>query len=81
VVTFGLRVIVLLWTKMDDKKVVLDSASSAEVENGAVEATVYDEKATKKLVRKIDWVLIPWLAFLYLWVSYSFFMATLIVTD
>ncbi|KAL4802528.1 major facilitator superfamily domain-containing protein [Aspergillus unguis] len=47
---------------MDDKK-VLDSASSQEVERGS---TGFDPAATKRLIRKIDIVLIPWLALLYL---------------
>lgn len=51
---------------MEDKKIVLESASSEELENGAVQSAGWDQKATKQLIRKIDWVLIPWLAFLYL---------------
>ncbi|KAL5337992.1 major facilitator superfamily domain-containing protein [Aspergillus crustosus] len=53
---------------MEEKKVVADSGSGsdAEVERAAVVATEYDATATKRLIRKIDLVLIPWLAFLYL---------------
>ena len=49
---------------MDDKKVIVDSGSSGEIESGS---NSYDAAATKKLIRKIDLVLIPWLAFLYLY--------------
>ncbi|KAL4964330.1 major facilitator superfamily domain-containing protein [Aspergillus stella-maris] len=50
---------------MDEKKVVQDSGSSEELERGS-NADGFDSAATKKLVRKIDLVLIPWLALLYL---------------
>ncbi|CBF84576.1 hypothetical protein AN8955.2 [Aspergillus nidulans FGSC A4] len=52
---------------MEDKKVVLDSGSSEELEQGfSSNGNGYDTVATKKLIRKIDFVLIPWLALLYL---------------
>ncbi|KAI9366978.1 major facilitator superfamily domain-containing protein [Aspergillus egyptiacus] len=53
---------------MDDKKVAPDSAagSSEELEQGAVTSSGFSAAATKKLIRKIDLVLIPWLALLYL---------------
>ncbi|KAL4813485.1 major facilitator superfamily domain-containing protein [Aspergillus spinulosporus] len=52
---------------MEDKKVVLDSGSSEELEQGFnPNDNGYDTVATKKLIRKIDFVLIPWLALLYL---------------
>ncbi|KAL4973567.1 major facilitator superfamily domain-containing protein [Aspergillus desertorum] len=52
---------------MEDKKVVLDSGSSEEIEQGSnSNGNGYDTVATKKLIRKIDFVLIPWLALLYL---------------
>ncbi|KAL2825350.1 major facilitator superfamily domain-containing protein [Aspergillus cavernicola] len=51
---------------MEDKKVVLESEGSEELERGGLSSNGYDTAATKKLVRKIDLVLIPWLAFLYL---------------
>jgi len=54
---------------MENKKVVLDSGSSEELERGS---NSYDPAATKKLIRKIDLVLIPWLAFLYLYALLSF---------
>jgi hypothetical protein len=39
---------------------MIESGSNSSGELG------FDEKATKKLVRKIDWVLLPFLALLYL---------------
>ncbi|KAL4881862.1 major facilitator superfamily domain-containing protein [Aspergillus karnatakaensis] len=51
---------------MDEKKVIADSGSDGEVERSAVVVSQYDAAATKRLIRKIDLVLIPWLAFLYL---------------
>ncbi|KAL4781220.1 major facilitator superfamily domain-containing protein [Aspergillus varians] len=48
---------------MEEKKIVFDSGSSQELEQGS---NSYDTAATRKLIRKIDFVLIPWLAFLYL---------------
>jgi hypothetical protein len=34
------------------------------------EAPPFDEKATSRLLRKIDWVLLPFLSLLYLYVSH-----------
>ncbi|KAL4986725.1 major facilitator superfamily domain-containing protein [Aspergillus falconensis] len=52
---------------MEDKKAVLDSGSSEELEQGSSSnGNGYNTVATKKLIRKIDLVLIPWLALLYL---------------
>ena len=49
---------------------VEDSSSDDKVDNAFIESSTqslgFDEKRTKKLIRKIDRVLIPWLAFLYL---------------
>lgn len=39
---------------------LIESGSTSSQELG------YDEKATSKLIRKIDWVLLPFLALLYL---------------
>ncbi|GES63963.1 major facilitator superfamily transporter [Aspergillus terreus] len=50
---------------MDDKKIPSESASTAS-ESGGVQASISDPKFTRKLIRKVDWVLIPWLALLYL---------------
>ncbi|KAL3451757.1 major facilitator superfamily domain-containing protein [Aspergillus insuetus] len=52
-------------TALDEKKTVLDNGSSDELEQGSSSAG-YSEIDTKKLIRKIDLVLIPWLALLYL---------------
>ncbi|KAL4899061.1 hypothetical protein BDW74DRAFT_189540 [Aspergillus multicolor] len=52
---------------MEDKKIPLDNGSSEELERGSNSvAGGFDTLATKKLIRKIDLVLIPWLALLYL---------------
>jgi len=40
---------------------MIESLSSGSQENLG-----FDEKATKRLVRKVDWVLLPFLALLYL---------------
>ncbi|KAL5363707.1 major facilitator superfamily transporter [Aspergillus floccosus] len=50
---------------MEDRKVPSETAST-ESENGGVQASISDPKYTRKLIRKVDWVLIPWLALLYL---------------
>ncbi|RDW64422.1 uncharacterized protein DSM5745_09833 [Aspergillus mulundensis] len=51
----------------EEKKVPLDAGSSEELERGSNSvAGGFDTSATKKLIRKIDLVLIPWLALLYL---------------
>jgi hypothetical protein len=55
-------------TAIDEKKTVLDNGSSDELEQGSSSAG-YSEIDTKKLIRKIDLVLIPWLALLYLYES------------
>ncbi|KAI0136841.1 major facilitator superfamily transporter [Xylariales sp. AK1849] len=46
--------------------VVTKDANVEEVEIGSVEHRGFDAAATKKLIRKIDWVVIPFLALLYL---------------
>jgi hypothetical protein len=53
-------------TAVDEKKTVVDNGSSDELEQGSSSAG-YSEIDTKKLIRKIDLVLIPWLALLYLY--------------
>ncbi|KAJ1338411.1 MFS transporter ACS family allantoate permease [Microdochium nivale] len=45
------------------EKHTMDAKSS---EDGHIEAAGYDAAGTKKLLRKIDWTLVPFLAFLYL---------------
>jgi hypothetical protein len=60
---------------MDDKKdahtgeaVLVREGSSLSVDN--VESQGFDEKATKKLIRKLDWHLIPFLSLIYLYVNH-----------
>jgi hypothetical protein len=43
---------------------VQDGSSSTSVDN--VESQGFDEKATKSLIRKLDWHLIPFLSLIYL---------------
>lgn len=38
----------------------------AEISSGEVELQGYDELATKKLLRKLDWHLIPFMSLIYL---------------
>jgi hypothetical protein len=58
-------------TAVDEKKTVVDNGSSDELEQGSSSAG-YSEIDTKKLIRKIDLVLIPWLALLYLYDKHLF---------
>ncbi|KAK6075177.1 high-affinity nicotinic acid transporter [Seiridium cupressi] len=44
----------------------IDTGRKEVIETSEIERHGFDESATKKLVRKIDWVLIPFLALLYL---------------
>jgi hypothetical protein len=44
---------------------VLDASASDSVES--IEAQGFDEARTKKLVRKLDWHLIPFLSLIYLY--------------
>jgi hypothetical protein len=48
---------------------VLDVSISDSVES--IEAQGFDEARTKKLVRKLDWHLIPFLSLIYLYVPPS----------
>lgn len=45
------------------EKHTMDAKSS---DDGHIEAAGFDAAGTKKLLRKIDWTLVPFLAFLYL---------------
>lgn len=36
------------------------------ISTGSSQDIIYDQKATKRLIRKIDWRLLPFLALLYL---------------
>lgn len=47
-------------TTKEDNVEMVESGSTSSQEFG------YDAKATSKLIRKIDWVLLPFLALLYL---------------
>lgn len=52
--------------KVGEKDVgVLDVSAAASVES--IEAQGFDEARTKKLVRKLDWHLIPFLSLIYLY--------------
>jgi hypothetical protein len=60
---------------MDEKKNQLASeailardGSSYSINN--VESQGFDERATKKLIRKLDWHLIPFLSLIYLYVEF-----------
>jgi hypothetical protein len=44
----------------------IESSSSDSLD--LTEAQGFDEKATKKLVRKLDWHLIPFLSLIYLYI-------------
>lgn len=61
-----------------EKTVALDNGSSEELEPG-VSSSGFTQLATKKLVRKIDLVLIPWLALLYLYGLESFSRGQLLI--
>lgn len=47
---------------------VIDVSASDSIES--IEAQGFDEAGTKKLVRKLDWHLIPFLSLIYLLVLY-----------
>jgi hypothetical protein len=52
--------------KVAEKNVgVLDVSASGSVDS--IEAQGFDEARTKKLVRKLDWHLIPFLSLIYLY--------------
>ena len=68
-----LNVSLLLFTIMDFKvaplgEKVIAGMKETSVLNSieVVEAQAFDEKASKKLVRKLDWHLIPFLSLIYL---------------
>ena len=50
----------------DKKDPILDEKPPADYGISEVEAQGFDAHATKKLLRKIDWTLVPFLALLYL---------------
>lgn len=57
---------------MEEKKVSSDpvvehaSAGSTDIATGDVESQGFDETATKKLLRKLDWHIIPFMSLIYL---------------
>jgi hypothetical protein len=54
---------------MDDKKQSLDVGvlcDGSDVDTGVIEAPGFDETATKKLLRKLDWNIIPFMSLIYL---------------
>lgn len=53
---------------MDEKKEVgsVVVPSDADVAAGEAELQGYDSKATKKLLRKLDWHIIPFMSLIYL---------------
>lgn len=65
-------------TLFASKRTIMDSKTTAAVKEEAfspeiqesgstsVESLVFDAKATRKLIRKIDWHLIPFLSLIYL---------------
>jgi len=50
---------------------VSDQPVAAVDEVGSESSAGYNDKATRRLLRKIDFALIPFLALLYLWVFHS----------
>jgi hypothetical protein len=59
-----------------DKKIDAVIEDPIPVENGSslsvnnIESQGFDEKATKTLIRKLDWHLIPFLSLIYLYVYF-----------
>jgi hypothetical protein len=51
---------------LEGEKKLAEVDAYESVSSGSQEAIAYDEKATKRLLRKIDFTLIPFLALLYL---------------
>jgi hypothetical protein len=49
---------------MEDKKVPADTA--VDILSGDVETQGFDALATKKLLRKLDWHIIPFMSLIYL---------------
>lgn len=52
--------------KVVDKKVGAQVEVSASSSVEVIEAQGFDQQTTKKLIRKIDWHLIPFLSLIYL---------------
>ena len=53
---------------MAEKKVASDTATSAspDIVAGDIEPQGFDQAATKKLLRKLDWHIIPFMSLIYL---------------
>lgn len=49
-----------------EKDLKADAQFAEDSPASELSVQVYDEKATQRLLRKIDWYLLPFLAFLYL---------------
>jgi hypothetical protein len=61
---------------MTEKKDVADAEVAAvlDVASGDLELSGFDAKATKKLLRRLDWHIIPFMSLIYLYVSHSFIL-------
>lgn len=58
--------------EVGEKQAINDTELVESVESGSTQSALgFDEKATRKLIRKIDLYLIPFLALLYLSVTHS----------
>jgi hypothetical protein len=55
---------ILSGNMMEDKKVPADTA--VDILSGDVETQGFDALATKKLLRKLDWHIIPFMSLIYL---------------
>lgn len=58
---------------MEEKKVNAESVvleATPDISTGDVESQGFDASATKKLLRKLDWHIIPFMSLIYLWVPY-----------
>lgn len=53
---------------MDEKKAASDPAilAASDISTGDIEPQGWDAQATKKLLRKLDWHIIPFMSLIYL---------------
>ena len=53
---------------MDEKKVASEATvlSTSDVSDGEIESQGFDVKETKKLLRRLDWHIIPFMSLIYL---------------
>ena len=63
---------------LGEKTVIEVKNPSASNSIDITEAQGFDEKATKKLIRRIDWHLIPFLSLIYLYGQFSAITKTLL---